>query len=182
MRIISGQAKGRILHGPKSDKIRPALDKVRQAVYNILGDVQGESILDLFAGTGSMGLEGLSRGAEYAVFVDDNTEALQLIRKNLDLCRFENASIVKLKLSQGLPKIFERFGSFDLIFHDPPYDQNLVNPTLRAITETQLLSPKGFVVVEHSPREKVVEMEELRVVSQRKYGQTLISFLKHFNI
>ncbi len=177
MRIISGQAKGRVLYGPKSDKIRPALDKVRQAVYNILGDVRGESILDLFAGTGSMGLEGLSRGTEYAVFVDDNTEALQLIRKNLDLCRFENASIVKLKLPQGLPKIFERFGSFDLIFHDPPYDQNLVNPTLKIMSAMKLLSPKGFIIVEHSPREMIQEIAELRLKDQRKYGQTVISFL-----
>ena len=178
MRIISGQAKGRVLNGPKSDKIRPALDKVRQAIYNILGDVQGESILDLFAGTGSMGLEGLSRGANHAVFVDDHIEALQLIRKNIDLCRFENASIVKLKLPQGLMKISERFGSFDLIFHDPPYDQNLVNPILKTIEETNLLSPKGFVVVEHSPREMVQEIDALHLVTQRKYGQTLISFLK----
>jgi 16S rRNA (guanine(966)-N(2))-methyltransferase RsmD len=177
MRVIAGSQKGRILAGPKSAKIRPALDKVKQAIFNILGDVEGLQVLDLFAGTGSIGIEALSRGAHFAVFADSEPEALRLIRENLKRTDFEKqARILKLRLP------FRRFTDppfpFDLIFVDPPYDRNLVNPTLRAIAREKILAPRGTVVVEHSPREPIEEDVGLAIIDRRKYGQTLISFLK----
>ncbi len=174
MRIISGTHKGRTLHGPKSDRIRPAIDKVKQAIFNILGDVSGLQVLDLFAGTGSVGIEALSRGATHATFVDQLPEALQLIKKNLEMCQLlHRAKIVKVGVQN-----FEPLQSYDLIFVDPPYDKSIVTPTLRQIASQKILAPNGFIIVEHSPRELPEEVSGLELIDQRKYGQTLVSFLK----
>lgn len=175
MRVIAGIAKGRILHGPKSDRIRPALDKVKGAIFNILYDVRGQKVLDLFAGTGSVGIEALSRGAESCVFVDSSPEALKIIRENLKRTGFEKqAQVVKLELPAGLRQLKT---SFDLIFVDPPYDRNLVNPTLKVVVEENQLAPDGIVIVEHSPREVISPDVGLTLSDQRRYGQTFISFL-----
>ncbi len=182
MRIIAGTAKGLTLLGPKSDAIRPALDKVKGAIFNILYDVSGKTVLDLFAGTGSVGIEALSRGAASATFVDGSPEALKIVRENLKRAQFEDrAQVLKVRLPfnqwNRLP------AQFDLIFNDPPYDRRLVNPTLRAIAREKILAPGGIVIVEHSPRESIeedLEVVGLVLTDQRKYGQTLISFLKGF--
>ena len=175
MRVIAGIAKGRSLLGPKSDKIRPVLDKVKGAIFNILGNIEGLTVLDLFAGTGAVGIEALSRGAAHCTFVDGSQEGVELILKNLERCNFrEYATTVKFKIPP-LPSSLR--APFELIFVDPPYDKNLVNPTLRAIVKENLLAAEGIVIVEHSPREKIGADAGLRVVDERKYGQTLVSFL-----
>ncbi len=175
MRIISGSCKGRRLYGPQSDGIRPALDKVKQAVFNILYDVSDANVLDLFAGTGSVGLEAISRGARQCVFVDAGKEALDLVRKNAALCRFENQSIIlKRDIPDGIEDVFRKFGPFDLIFVDPPYDQDLVNPTLYVLEKLQVA---GRVIIEHSPREVIETYSHLSLKDTRSYGQTRISFL-----
>lgn len=207
MRIIAGSAKGRILTGPKSERIRPALDKVKGAIFNILYDVTGRKVLDVFAGTGSIGLEALSRGAASCVFIDRLPEALALLRKNIERCGFESsATVLKLEAPRELKRA-QKLAPFDLIFVDPPYDKGLVNPTLAAITREKILAQEGIVIVEHSPRE-LIESEyrldrtqsvqsngangetaeqqmgvrgravsPLTIKDQRKYGQTIISFL-----
>ncbi len=176
MRVIAGSAKGHTLLGPKSDKIRPVLDKVKGAIFNILGDIQGARVLDLFAGTGAVGIEALSRGAAHGTFVDGSREGVELIRRNLERCKFkESATIVKFKIPPIPP--FAK-GGLDLIFVDPPYDRDLVNPTLRAIAREKLLAAGGIVVVEHSPRELIADDCGLAIVDTRKYGQTLVSFLR----
>lgn len=198
MRVIAGIAKGRILLGPKGDSIRPVLDKVKQAIFNILGDIEGACVLDLFAGTGSIGIEALSRGASQATFVDISREATILIRKNLERCSFaDQAKVVQheipIKLARLAAGSFPRIpeselgssgrplsqpGQFDLIFVDPPYDQHLVNRTLKAIVREKLLAAQGTIVIEHSPREPIANDLSLKPINQRKYGQTLVSFLK----
>ena len=179
MRIISGREKGRTLIGPKSIKIRPALDKVKQAVFNILYNVEGLNVLDLFAGTGSVGLEAISRGARQCVFVDDGKEALDIIHKNSALCKFQNEAVVlKRKIPEKIDDVFKKFGPFDLIFVDPPYDQDLVNPTLEVIAQAKPLTDNGRILIEHSPRELVQEIAGFKKYDERKYGQTLVSFLK----
>lgn len=182
MRVIAGKAKGRILSGPKGDRIRPVLDKVKGAIFNILGDVSGDSVLDLFAGTGAIGIEALSRGAERAVFVDFLDEAARIIFKNLERCQFlDRSSLLRLKIPAQLNRLARgarRSSPYNLIFVDPPYDKGLVNPTLRAIDREKILAPDGTVIVEHSSREPIADDTGLRIVDQRKYGQTLVSFLK----
>lgn len=180
MRVIAGSAKGRSLIGPKSHSIRPALDKVKGAVFNILFDVSDLNVLDVFAGTGSIGIEALSRGAKHAVFLDAAPEALGIVKKNLEICRFEDqATILRAKLPDDLRTVAKRCGieNFDLIFVDPPYDKDLVNPALRKIATLGLLAPEGKIIVEHSPREMIADIPGLMVKDRREYGQTVISFL-----
>ncbi|HSA58398.1 MAG TPA: 16S rRNA (guanine(966)-N(2))-methyltransferase RsmD [bacterium] len=180
MRVIAGIAKGRALAGPKSHTIRPALDKVKGAIFNILYDVSGLTVLDVFAGTGSIGIEALSRGARHCVFLDAAPEALGVIKKNLDLCVFnDRATILRTKLPEDLRTVAKRsrIASFDLIFVDPPYDKDLVNPSLRRIAELGLLAEGGKVIVEHSPRETIGEITGMTVRDRREYGQTIVSFL-----
>lgn len=180
MRVIAGSAKGRTLVGPKSHAIRPALDKVKGAIFNILFDVSDLTVLDVFAGTGSIGIEALSRGARFAVFLDASPEAIGVIQKNLELCRFlEKAKILRSKLPEDLRTVAKRSGieAFDLIFVDPPYDKDLVNPALKKISELGLLAEGGRIIVEHSPRESIGNIPGLTVTDRRDYGQTAITFL-----
>ena len=179
MRVIAGESKGRRLAGPKTIKIRPALDAVREAIFNILGNIRDTSVLDLFAGTGSVGIEALSRGAQKAIFIDHLQSAVFLIRKNLALCHFENrAEVHKKGVSKALPLLSRRGLRFDLIFVDPPYDQDLVGPTLDQISREKILAHEGWIVVEHSPRESINEIEGLCRLQSRQYGQTYITFLQ----
>jgi 16S rRNA (guanine(966)-N(2))-methyltransferase RsmD len=178
MRIISGNSKGRKILTPKGFGVtRPALEKVREAVFSSLGDMSGKVVLDIFAGSGSLGLEALSRGANRAYFVEDHPQALSCLIANLKNLGFENqARVFKRKLPQGLSQI-ELSQKPDVIFCDPPYDKNLLNPTLNALVQNKLLGPHALVIVEHTKRE-MPENIELSVLKERQYGQTLITYLR----
>lgn len=178
MRIISGSAKGRVLYSPKSNAIRPALDRVKEAIFNILMSIEGLKVLDLFAGTGCIGLEAASRGASQVVFVDARQEAITLIHKNARRCQLENLStIIKGRLPQILRRVQKIIPHFDLVFVDPPYDHDLVNPALQGLTTHKLIDARTLIIVEHSPREEPYH-QQLQVVDARSYGQTRVSFLK----
>ncbi len=179
MRVIAGSAKGRRLASPKSEKIRPVLDQIKEAVFNILFDVRGLCVLDLFAGTGAMGIEALSRGATTAYFADDDKEAVLLIKKNLGLCGLASQGIVWKVSADKAVKLLEAEGkTFDLIFVDPPYEKNWVNRTLRRLSQSPLLDSKVTIIVEHHPKEPIQTIEGLSLTDQRKYGQTFVTFLK----
>lgn len=187
MRVIAGTAKGRRLSSPKSEEIRPVLDQVKEAIFNILFDVSERRVLDLFAGTGAMGIEALSRGARHCCFVDNSKEARQLILKNLEHCQMTAQGTV---LGLGVDKAIERLEAegqtFDLIFVDPPYEKGYVRKTLRRLGKSAIIASGGILIVEHHPKEPldrlgarpIGEVEGLGLTDQRKYGQTVISFLK----
>lgn len=178
MRIIAGTAKGRKLFAPKSPLVRPAADKVKGAIFNILGSIEGSTVLDLFAGSGNVGLEALSREAVRAVFVESLPESITAIRKNADNCHFsQSIAIFRGKIPDILRLVKKKEGVFDLVFIDPPYDKGLLFPTLKGIHENKLIDASARIIIEHSPRESP-ECEGFEVVDQRKYGQTIISFLK----
>lgn len=178
MRVITGSAKGRRLLSPKSKKIRPALDQVKEAIFNILFDVTDLHILDLFAGTGSMGIEAISRGARSATFVDDFASATELIKKNLKLCGFlDRARVIKSSAGSAIKMLSRRAEIFDIIFVDPPYQKNLVNPTLKVLVESTVLKPSSIIIIEHHPKEAVTPPPGLQITDSRKYGQTMITFL-----
>ena len=199
MRIIAGEAKGRRLNTPKSDAIRPVLDQVEESIFNILFDVTGQNVLDLFAGTGAMGIEALSRGANSACFVDCSKEALKLIGTNLQKCGFapppprgpkahfvgregggveKKSRVMGLKASEAISFLEKQGKTFDLIFVDPPYEKFYVNKTLNRLGRGTLLHAETIVVVEHHPKEPIGEIKELCLTDERKYGQTLVGFLK----
>lgn len=179
MRVIAGSAKGRRLASPKSQTIRPVLDQVKEAIFNILFDVSEKEVLDLFAGTGAVGIEALSRGASHAYFVDGSKESVKLIEKNLELCRMTaQARVLGIHVDKAL-KLLEKEGkTFDLVFVDPPYEQRFVNKTLRQLGASHCLKPQAILIVEHHPKEPIDSIEGLNLTDQRKYGQTLVSFLK----
>ncbi|MBL7685602.1 MAG: 16S rRNA (guanine(966)-N(2))-methyltransferase RsmD [Deltaproteobacteria bacterium] len=179
MRVIAGSAKGHRLQSPQTLKVRPATDKVKGALFNILGNIEGLKVLDLFAGTGSVGIEALSRGAATCHFVEADRHIATYILKNLSHCHFENqGNLLQKRVDWALKYFHQKQQYFDLIFVDPPYDQNLVNPTLKEIDSFELLSLGGWIVVEHSPRENILKQERLEIFDERSYGQTRISFLK----
>ncbi len=178
MRIISGSAKGTPLFTPKSQAvIRPALAQVREAIFSSLGNIIDCEFLDLFAGTGSLGLEALSRGAKHCTFVDEHPESLKLIRDNIAKCGFQNAShIVKLKLPSELKRL-KLTKVPDVIFCDPPYEKNLINPCLNEILKCKILGPDTWILLEHTKREMPV-FTAFELVKEKKFGQTLITYLR----
>ena len=183
MRITGGQSKGRTLASPKGMDIRPTTDKVREAIFNIIGqDMSGLYVLDLFAGTGIFGIETLSRGAQHAVFVDNSQQALKLIRKNLVTCGFENSGTVlkrDLKKSATLshPVLQQRF---DLLFLDPPYRKDMLIPLLEKISTADILSNGSRVLVELSKHEILPNsFGNLKAADCRLYGDTMINIYAH---
>ncbi len=182
MRIIAGTAKGRKLFSPQSPLVRPAADKVKGAIFNILGPMEGLTALDLFAGSGSVGLEALSRGANRAVFVDSLPESISIIKKNAQHCCLSGSiQIYRGKIPDILRLVAKKEGSFDLVFVDPPYDKGLLSPTLKGLQTNKLIDAKSEIIIEHSPRESV-ECEGLEVIDQRKYGQTIVSFAQKIRV
>lgn len=179
MRITGGALRGRRLHTPRSPGIRPMRDAVRAALFNILDDlVTGSSFLDLFAGTGSVGLEALSRGAKHAVFVDRSFEAIKLIERNLeslDLC--ERATVVCEDVSVALERFHHQGRRFDLAFIGPPYGENLAHRTLDRLSQFDILNADAVVITEVFKKETVEERYgALERFDERTYGDNLLEF------
>jgi len=178
MRVIAGAFKGRRL-APVKGRIRPTAAKVREAVFNILGDaIAGVRVLDLFAGTGALGIEALSRGAEAAVFVEDHPEALKVLRRNLEnLGLAAHAGVLPMPVTTALRKLAARGARFSLAFLDPPYGGGLAAAALDALAAAGVLAPGAWVVVEHSRRESLPESAgELTRRESRRYGDTQVAF------
>lgn len=187
MRIISGKSRGRILRTPSRNNvdagIRPTADRVKEALFSILaGRSRGAKVLDLYAGTGALGLEALSRGAELAVFVDNGDAAIDLVKKNVELCGLADSSaIIRRDLTRGLAFLQELApaGGFDLIFLDPPYRQGLVALFLSGLAGLRLLAVDGLVVAEEgSDVELAVAYPSLSLADRRRYGDTTIWFYR----
>ena len=179
MRITGGQLKGRLLASPKGLDIRPTSDQVREAIFNIIGqNLPGVKVLDLFSGTGSLGLETLSRGASYALFIDNSPRSIKLIQKNLDLCGHRGTNVIlKQDLRKGIKRIHHLLDeTFDLVFLDPPYGKNFIPLILGELPTMDILSSKSRVVAESSKTEKLpVSFGNLEMVDTRSYGDTKIS-------
>lgn len=160
--------------------MRPVLDQVKEAIFSILFSVEGAEVLDLFAGTGAMGIEALSRGAASATFVDVDPRATGLITRNLDSCHLhDRATVLTFHVERAIRQCGHQGTQFDLIFIDPPYEKSQVNPALAQVARRGVLRAGGRIVIEHHPHEAIQAPEGLALTDQRKYGQTLISFLQH---
>jgi 16S rRNA (guanine966-N2)-methyltransferase len=180
MRIITGSAKGTKLNAPRGLGTRPTADRVKESVFNILGDlVVDAQVLDIFAGTGNLGLEALSRGATAAVFIDNNIESINIIKGNAQRTKLNgHAEIYRNDVIRALDKFVETSRSFDLIFCDPPYNQGLIHIVLEKVAKHSILNPEGILVMEHSKHEKITdEWDKLQLRRVERYGETLISFL-----
>jgi 16S rRNA (guanine966-N2)-methyltransferase len=183
VRIISGWARGRKLLPPSGDsglEIRPTADRAKEAIFSIIGNKIGNShVLDLYAGTGSLGLEALSRGAGSVTFVDLNPQAIELIKKNIRVCRLPEdlqVSVIKHDLRKGLPGELMHNAArqqFNLIFLDPPYSQGLSLKTLEFLANCPLLTIDGLIIAEERRNERLPERQgPLVLMDQRNYGDT----------
>jgi len=174
MRVITGIAGGRKLKELEGKAVRPTTDMVKEAIFNIIQfDIEGRKVLDLFAGTGQLGIEALSRGAKSAVFVDESAAAVKIIRENL-----ENTGLSALaKLVQGDAGAFlSRCEKFDIVFLDPPYNTGLLEKCLRKTEEFDILSEGGIIVCESKVGKTLPELSApYRRLKQYRYGKILIT-------
>ncbi len=179
MRIITGKAKGCKLKAPKGMQTRPTTDRVKESLFNILGEnVISAHVLDIFAGSGALGLEALSRGAENAVFIDFSRESSAVIAANAKQSKLETACfIMQNDMKSALSKLSAKKASFDLVFCDPPYNQGLVAETLSLLDESSLLTANCIIVVEHSKHESpIASWTNFLLRRSEKYGETILSF------
>ena len=189
MRIIAGTAKGRTLKSLKGMTTRPTLDRVREAVFNILGaKINNASVLDLFAGTGAIGLEALSRGAACCFFNDKNRAACRIIRENLTKCTFAQTTFILMMEAIECISYLQKKGdnSFNIIYLDPPYKEDIYALLLKRLLEAQLLAEDGIVVIETDKKtcleEKYCSAKDehqiVQLIKKNKYGDTVIWFYK----
>lgn|SRR5690606_3696592 len=182
MRIVGGEFRGRPLAAPRSAAIRPTSDRTREAVFNVIvhrypEKLDGGRVLDLFAGTGALGLEALSRGASSCVFIEESAEGRGLIRDNVEAFGL-----------QGRTRIFRRdatrlgdvgtLAPFDLVFADPPYGKGLAEPALRAARQGGWLAPGALAVVEEAADAPFSAGEGFAIADERHYGDTVIRFIE----
>ena len=180
MRIISGTLRGKKLHPFQGKGIRPTSDRTREAIFNILFDrVPGAVVLDLFAGSGALGIEALSRGAGMATFVDLAPVAVSLLKKNLRSCRLEDrARIIHWDIERNLNCLQLHGLRYNLIFMDPPYHSGMASKTMTHLKNSRAMTPGATLVLEHGDAgELPLPLADFELLDQRRYGKTLVSFL-----
>lgn len=175
LRIAGGEARGRRLKAPKN--IRPTQDMVKQAIFNMVGPaIDGATVLDLFAGSGALGIEALSRGAAHVTFVDQQPRGLGILRQNLGALGFQHrAQIVRGDVVHWLEAKPSVLASTDFVFLDPPYDDVVLDRALRQLDRS---STTATVFAEHSKRQQIPQLERLHVDRERRYGDTVVTVLK----
>lgn len=178
MRIISGRLKGRKLHTFRGHAVRPTPDRVREALFSILAQkVQNATVLDLFAGTGALGTEAISRGARSTLFIDNNTDALAILRKNIRHCGITASTrVIQWDISRNLNCLIGHAQPFNMVFMDPPYGRDLAMPALRHLLASDCLADGATIIIEHEPGLQWESISPpLRLTDSRRYGQTLIA-------
>jgi len=187
MRVIAGSARGRRLTPPADRSVRPTADRVKEALFSIvtsrMGSLDGASVLDLCAGSGSLGIEALSRGAGRVVFCDDSPSAVRLITHNLGLTGFSDRGVViRSGVLELIPLLAARGERFDLILADPPYASGLASTIPGMILSHDLLSPSGIIVIEHDARSDLPSLDDDGIVySRRTYGTTSLSIYERID-
>ena len=182
LRIIAGNLKGRKLRAVPGTQTRPTANRTREAIFNILAfQIPGSRVLDLFAGTGAFGIEALSRQADTTVFVDNDKESLAVLQANIKTLSLQGQTrIIRWDLIKNLNCLNSFSLTFDLVFMDPPYSKNMIEPTLRNLHLSRCLVSGARIIVEHSQREAVLAKQlPVEIADQRKYGKTLVTFLDY---
>ncbi len=182
MRIVAGKFKGRALATPKDQTTRPTGDRVRESLFNILAhgvpgfELEGARVLDLFAGTGALGLEALSRGAKYCLFIENAPSARGVIRTNVEALHLTGVTKIWRRDATALGPA-GNMGAFDLIFADPPYGRGLGEMALREVRERDWIRPDGIAVLEESADAALDIPEGFEEIDSRRYADTQIVFL-----
>ena len=183
MRVISGIAARRKLISPAGREIRPTTDRIKETLFNILApDIYGSDFLDLFSGSGGIGIEALSRGAESAVFVDNGKMAIDCTNKNLELTGLgSKASVFRMDAAGAVRRLFSTGKKFDIIFMDPPYGKGMEQDVIFALNECRILKPDGMIIVEASDDTQFdfVEQTDFLVTREKKYGSNKHIFIAY---
>ncbi|MGH7790313.1 MAG: 16S rRNA (guanine(966)-N(2))-methyltransferase RsmD [Candidatus Binatia bacterium] len=180
MRVIAGTAKGRRLRAVRGTATRPTADRVKEALFSMLESrfaLDGAMLLDLFAGTGGLGLEGASRGARGLVFVEHDRAAQRVLQQNVAACGFSaRSTILPVPVARALRDLGARARQFDGVLMDPPYGTGLVGATLQGLTEQGLVATGGWVAVEHHVDDGLAErVGDLQLTAARRYGKTALA-------
>lgn len=184
MRILSGKYKGKQIKMPKG--IRPTQDKVRQALFDILGHIEELSFLDLYAGSGAIGLEALSQGVSKVVFVEKDRRCCKIIQESIEMLDKKETSnnkqqglTLSMDIFRAIPIFFKNQQKFDVIFLDPPYYQDLAKKTLKTLIHYDIVAPNGLIICRHFKKDILPELfDNLRLIKQAKYGNTVLSFYR----
>lgn len=183
MRIISGLARGRKILSPNGyDTTRPTLDRVKESMFNIIQSrIYGSTVLDLFAGTGSLGLEAVSRGASKCFLVDRDSDTFSSLEKNIENLKFlSRCSAMNMDSYKALEELGIKREAFDIIFIDPPYKKNMIPPSVKIIERENLLIPDGIIVTKIDASEKIyIGTSNIILTDHRKYGNTTLCFYKY---
>lgn len=180
MRIISGKAKGTKLYTLQGDNTRPTLDRVKESIFNIIQNQIPEAIvLDLFAGSGAIGLEMLSRGAKKAILCDKSKEAIAIIKKNIEKTHMEEKiELYNTDFKECIEKVSKE--KFDIIYIDPPYETNFIEKSLEKIIKTNIIQENGIIILETDDEKRIkkeIEKIDVTIIDERKYGRANIIFL-----
>lgn len=187
MRIVGGKSRGLILSAPSDERVRPTSDRVREAIFNILAHndfntgfrLEGSRALDLFAGTGALGLEALSRGAKYVLFVDDHAESRGLIRRNVEAMQATGVTKIWRRDATALGEMPPNAGGpFNLLFLDPPYRKDLAGPALVSARDGKWLSENALVIAEMAEGENFAAPTGFALADERLYGDTKILVMR----
>ncbi|MGX7069640.1 16S rRNA (guanine(966)-N(2))-methyltransferase RsmD [Gemella bergeri] len=181
MRVIAGKYKSIKLNAVEGMNTRPTTDKIKENLFNMI-DCHNLKVLDLFGGTGGLGTESLSRGAKHATFIDGSSNAIKIIRSNVEKCKIDkkNYEIYRNDYKRALKIFWKKEEKFDLIFLDPPYNKGLIDCSLQAILENNVCANKCLVVCEKSNTEKItVENEKLEIIKEKQYGITDIIIFEY---
>ena len=187
MRIVGGKYRGLTLAAPKDERVRPTSDRVREALYNILAHndfgvgfrIDGARVLDLFSGTGALGLEALSRGAKYVLFVDDHAESRGLVRRNVEAMQATGVTKIWRRDATALGEMAANAGGpFDLVLLDPPYRKDLLGPAMISVRDGKWLSEKALIVAEMAADEDFTAPAGFALIDARDYGQTKVLLMR----
>ena len=178
MRVISGLAKGKRLEALEGDDVRPTTDRVKESVFNLIQTFIPDAVcLDMFAGSGALSFEAISRGAKRAVCIDKDKRSIDIIKKNADSLKFNSScEIVNMSCFDYIDRTKEKF---DIIFLDPPYNKNFIEQVLWAILEKDILNEDGIIVLESDGTDFHGGMDGLVIYRQRQYGRTYITIYTH---
>lgn len=180
MRVISGKCRGTNLLAPEGMTTRPTIDRIKETLFNMISfDIPECNFLDLFSGSGGIGIESLSRGANKAVFVEKDQNALQCIHKNLEKTKLQSHAIVYNEdVMNVLGKLGQKGEQFDIVFMDPPYALTDIEAVLKSVVDNNLLKPEGYIIVERATERKVALPDNLMCLKEKSYKTTTLSFFE----
>ena len=179
MKVISGIYKGRNIEGFYVDGTRPTMDRVKESLFSTIQNyIKDSVVLDLFAGSGNLGIEALSEGAKEAYLVDYNKKAINVIKKNIDNIKISNCTVLNMDYKKSLEYFKQNNIKFNIIFLDPPYKTDYIEKALSLINENDLLDNSGIIVCESNSLDKIVYSEDYTKIKEKKYGDKYIVIIK----